>query len=656
MKKGKYLVFTGLLLILLFSLTACFGSDETDWTSGEITVNGIELTLPFAYRELESIKCSTADQYYNNISDQYVFGSGETEAQLVVSDTVKKGFLSLGCVNTGSTPCTLPNVMVYRIAAEAKNDKTKADLLLPGDVTWGASVEDIVDAYGEPNGTKDQKAREHDDETAVTRLVYGSDKAASQAKAGACVMVLEVHDEKGLQKLDYSAPCQNAVAEDETTSIEKRIITNQPVTAELSSLHMKWQQPSVQFGDKVFGFPLTVNDLKALGFSFSDEGKRTIFNPENTEIRTMTSEAYGQITVNLINMDQELRTQDTVWVDEIILDAGKLKDPSRIKVTGGIGFGSGQKVVAKVFKNGVDAKISDYKKGDSVVGESYEYSLAGVATEQSLYEFGIHSEKGVQRITIKRHRLVFPKETQKNEIPDTDVTVTGEESSGAASSITLPQEVADQYSEGRYYILKPDADYPGAYVIVGGGTDLTLEGNVLSTGIGSKIIRIADKTSGKKYDTSVYLKEETDTARIYVTNAMLQRESIALGGHSEVQTLDASVTILQDKKTGSCRPLDARLNQEDLSSLASRVMLDLNRFSSIRYGVTRYTPEKNGDGSLKPVAQWSKNEDMEYSEYVSGNDYEIEQQAVSRESGYEIVYEVTGQDGQVYVSDIQQIS
>lgn len=655
MKKRKFLVFSGLLLFL-FSLTACFGADEADWTSGEITVNGTELTLPFAYQELESIKCSTADQYYNNISDQYVFEAGETISQLVVTDTVKKGGLSLGCANTGGTPCTLPHVFVYRIAAEAKNDATKADLVLPGDITWGASLEDIIDAYGEPNGTKEEAAREHDEKTAVTRLVYGSDKDSSQTKAGAYVMVLEVHDEKGLQKLDYSVSCRNVVAEDQLAAIQKRILTDQPVTAERSSLPKKWQQPSVQFGDKVFGLPLTVQDLKSLGFSFSDEGEKTVFNPENTETRTMASDTYGTITVNLINMDQELRTPDTVWIDEIVLDAGEMKDPSRIKVTGGIGFGSDEKAVAKVFKDGADVELSDYQEGDAVIGKYYKYSLASVATEQSFYEFGVDSGKGVRRITIKKHRLMFPKGTQKNKVPDTAVTETGEQGSKATSSVTLPQEVAERYKEGRYYILKPDADHPGAYVIAGGGADLTLEGNVLSTEIASKVIQIADKTSGRRYDTSVYLKDETETARTYVTNAMLQRESIALGGHSETQTLDAAVTILQDKKTGSCRPLDARVNQESLSSLASRVQLDLDKFSSIRYGVTRYTPEKNGDGSLKPVAQWGKSAEAEYSEYVPGNEYEIELQTVSQESGYEIVYEVTAQDGKVYVSDIQQIS
>lgn len=656
MRKGKFLVGFGVLFVFMILLTACFGSDETDWTSGEITVNGTEITLPFSYQDIGNINCSTADQYYNNISDQYVFNVGESESQLVVMDTVKNGYLSLGCANIGGTPCTLPNITVYSIAADARSDKTKVDLVLPGDITWGATVEDIKDAYGEPNGAKNTQAREYEAQTKMTRMVYSSGKDSSQTIAGAYSMVLEIHDEKGLQKLEYSVACQNISVEDETAGVEKRVLTHQPVSADISSLQKKWQQPSVQFGNKSFGFPLTVADLTELGFSFSDEGKRAVFNPENTESRTMSSEKYGEIIVDLINMDEELRTPDTIWVDEIVLNADKLKDPSQIKVTGGIGFGSDVKDVTETFQGGPEAIISDYKEGDTIVGENYEYSLASVATEQSLYSFDIHSEKGVQRISIKKHRPLFSESIAKTQVSDNGITKAKEENSNLTSSVKLPQEVADQYEKARYYILKKDSSYTDSYLIAGAGEDISLNENMLSTELKSNVVIVADKTAGKKYDTSVYLKEETEEARVYVTNAILQRDSIALGGHHDTQTLDAAVTVMQDKKSGNCKPIEARINNEDLSAMASRVQLDLNRFSGIRYGVTLYTPKKKGDGSLMPVAEWKKHADVEYSDYVPGNEYEIQLQNVSREGEYAIVYEVTYKNGQVYVSDIQEIN
>ncbi len=646
-----------LLLLMVIGLFGC--SKGEDWTSGEIKVNGTEITLPFAYQELADIRCASADLYYNNMSDQYVFNKGEEQPQLMVLDTVKKGYLSVGCVNVAKTPCTLPNVKVYRIAAEANNDKTRADIVLPSDISWGATAEDIIDAYGEPNGAGKNQSKSYEAETGITRLAYHSGSDSLEKMADSSMMILEVHDKKGLCKFEYTTGYENAGTENESGNesavIEKRIETSQPDSAQIPSLQEKWQQPSVQFDGKSFGFPMTVNDLKEIGFTFSDAGKKSVFNPENTESRTMTSGQYGEITVDLINLDTKLRTPDTVWVDEIILDAAKLKDPSRVRVTGGIGFGDSADTVAAVFQGGPEAVRSEYPEGDAATGENVEYSLAEAATENSLYRFGIDSQKGVQKITIRKHHYKFAESKGNTGLPQTGTKRLESTDSGLTATVTLPEKVAAKYEKAKYYILKRDAAHPDSYLLAGGGADVSLNGKELSSSLQSNVVRVADKTAGKTYDTSVYLREETDTERLFVTDAILQRDSVALGGHHDTQTLDASVTVRQDKKTGDCKPLDAKINQENLSSMASRVQLNLNLFQAIRYGVTLYTPQKNEDGSLKPVKEWIKNPDIQYSDYIPENEYEIQLQNVSGEGDYAVVFEVTDQDGQVYVSEIQKI-
>lgn len=403
--KIKHILFI-LSIMAVMLLTGC--EKESKWLTGEITINGTEVTLPFSYQELDKISCQTADQFYNNISDQYVFNAGEREPELTVVDTVNNGYITLGCVNVGTGACTLPNVMVYRVGAEARNEKTRPNILLSGNISWGAALSDIEEAYGDAS---EEGEKTYDAETQMTKLLYRSDQGDG-AEDDAVSLTLYVHDEKGLQKLYYCVPCTERNLGDETETIENRIVSEQPVSADLAKLPKQWEQPAVQFGDRVYGFPLTVADLQDLGFRFKEDPKKEILNPENTLVCQMISEKYGEITVDLVNLDENLRRPDTVWVDELELKAAKLNEPSQIMVTGGIGFGDTSNQIAKVFQNGPEAVTSDYKVGNNVTGTNYEYSLADVATEQSLYRFGVDSDQGVQMITIKKHRTVFPKKSE----------------------------------------------------------------------------------------------------------------------------------------------------------------------------------------------------------------------------------------------------
>ncbi len=401
MRKMKKTIYPFLLSVLfVFFLSGC--SAETDWDEGTIKINGTEISLPFSYKELEQIKCKTAEQYYNNISENYVFNAGEEEEQLVVVDTVKKGYLTLGCANAGKSPCTLPNVRVYSVEAEALNENTKPELSLPGDITWGASLDEIEDAYGEENREKN-----YDSEKKITKLTYKSDKDSDKKKFGGYRMVLEVHDEEGLRKIRYGTVCPETDSGDETAAIEKRVVSENPVSADLEKLPDDWKKPAVQFNDKVFGFPLTVADLQSVGFEFTDKGKKEFFNPENIETRTMSSEQFGEITVDLVNLDDNLRRPDNIWVDEMELDAANLKDGAGISVTGGISIGSTADKVTNLFQSGPKVSLSDYEKDGKKAGDLYEYSLKEIATEQSLYAFSIDDSQGVEKITIKKHRSVF---------------------------------------------------------------------------------------------------------------------------------------------------------------------------------------------------------------------------------------------------------
>lgn len=240
-----------------------------------------------------------------------------------------------------------------------------------------------------------------------------------------------------------------------------------------------------------------------------------------------------------------------------------------------------------------------------------------------------------------------------------DVTKAGtdREQEGVAS-VVLPTELVDSYEKARYYILKKMPGQEDSYLIAGAGEDVLLNQDVLTARGESTIVKILDKTEQKEYDASVYLREETDTSKIYSANAILQRESIALGGHRETQTLYATVNVMQDKKSGEYKPLDAVVNERHIAGItgiAPRLQTDLSQFTSICYGVAAYIPTYDEDGAMKPVDQWKMEAEPTYNEYIPSNEYAVEQKTMPKDGTYGIVFEITDEEGQIHMSEIQMV-
>lgn len=307
-----------------------------------------------------------------------------------------------------------------------------------------------------------------------------------------------------------------------------------------------------------------------------------------------------------------------------------------------------------------DAVISCKTTGENACGLTlyYPYSEPDYGpislTIYSGFGFASKYEKYINKFFSKSFRTLRSGKREE-EVPQTAMITKAAGNTQNVASVTLPEDLASRYEKARYYILKKDPEQEDSYLIAGAGEDVSLDGNILSTQAQSSIVKIADKTQNESYDTSIYLQKETETQKVYAADAELQRESIALGGHSETQTLDATVRVLQDKKTGECKPVDATINQESLTGMAPRVQIDLTKFTSIRYGATHYFPEKDSSGALKPVDKWTKSDQVTYHEYVPGNEYAVEQMDVPTDGSYEIVFEVTDQDGEVHMSEIQTI-
>ncbi len=311
-----------------------------------------------------------------------------------------------------------------------------------------------------------------------------------------------------------------------------------------------------------------------------------------------------------------------------------------------------------------DAVVSCKSTGDNACGLTlyYPYSQPdyGPASLVIYSKFGFTPkyEKYINAFFSKSFRTLRSvgagEETEERK--DQNVRIVKASSNGQnLASVTLPDDLADRYEKARYYILKEDSKQEGAYLIAGAGEDVSLDGNVLSAQAQSSIVKIVDKTKNESYDTSVYLQKETDTQKVYAASAELQRQSIALGGHSETQSLDATVHIVQDKKTGECTPADATINEENVTGMASRVQIDLTKFSGIRYGASHYVPEKDESGALKPVEQWPLSDTVTYQEYTPGDEYAIDRVDVPTDGSYHIVFEVTDDEGEVYVSEIQKL-
>lgn len=126
-----------------------------DLFSEQISVDGVVYHLPFAYSIIkDKYTFDLADYGYEN---GYTLGPDEYILATVFLDNADYDSdldVSAGFMNTTSEDQDIMDTDVWAIDFDITWCKTDnyPEVILPGGITWGATVDDVVAAYGQPDG------------------------------------------------------------------------------------------------------------------------------------------------------------------------------------------------------------------------------------------------------------------------------------------------------------------------------------------------------------------------------------------------------------------------------------------------------------------------------------------------------------------------
>lgn len=121
-----------------------------NWDSFEFMLDGKLYELTFAYKDLEAAGWSfdLSDYGYD---DGYILNKGDMVTAIYLDNDDYDASFEVGIMNSGNKACDITEGQVWKASMSVEYaDEDWPELLLPGGITWGATVEDIEKAYGEP--------------------------------------------------------------------------------------------------------------------------------------------------------------------------------------------------------------------------------------------------------------------------------------------------------------------------------------------------------------------------------------------------------------------------------------------------------------------------------------------------------------------------
>lgn len=177
------------------------GNISDDWVDLEFVLNGVKFDMPFSYAQLRDDAGFSFDVNDYGYSGGYAMGVGDKVASTIYvsnSNYGESGFgvftPSIGLKNYGDKVIDITECDVWAITADISHVRNSyPDLLLAKGVTWGASAEEVIATYGEPDEIYTPDSGEYD--------VFSWD--ADDETGAWCKMRLTVyHDERGLTMFD----------------------------------------------------------------------------------------------------------------------------------------------------------------------------------------------------------------------------------------------------------------------------------------------------------------------------------------------------------------------------------------------------------------------------------------------------------------------
>lgn len=130
------------------------GAVSADWRDFQFAFDGQVYTMPIDYKTIADAGWTfdIADYGYE---DGYVLNSGDKTTSTIdlENDKYEDVDVSIGMTNTGDKACDITEGQMWAFGCDitfTDDDEPRPEIELPGGLTWGSTVEDVIAAYGEP--------------------------------------------------------------------------------------------------------------------------------------------------------------------------------------------------------------------------------------------------------------------------------------------------------------------------------------------------------------------------------------------------------------------------------------------------------------------------------------------------------------------------
>ncbi len=130
------------------------GAVSADWRDFQFSFDGQLYTMPVDYKTVADAGW-TFDITDYGYEDGYILNSGDRTTSTIdlENDKYEDVDVSIGMTNTGDKACDITEGQLWAFDCDISftdDDEPKPEIELPGGLTWGSTIEDVIAAYGEP--------------------------------------------------------------------------------------------------------------------------------------------------------------------------------------------------------------------------------------------------------------------------------------------------------------------------------------------------------------------------------------------------------------------------------------------------------------------------------------------------------------------------
>lgn len=118
-----------------------------NWTDLQFQLEGQVLTLPCDYSDIEALGYTfdLSDYGYDN---GYILNPGDSTYSTIHLENEEGAEVTVGFTNTGDEAKDILECQIWSVRAESTYVDAVPDLVFPGGITWGATLETVEAVYG----------------------------------------------------------------------------------------------------------------------------------------------------------------------------------------------------------------------------------------------------------------------------------------------------------------------------------------------------------------------------------------------------------------------------------------------------------------------------------------------------------------------------